>query len=135
MDPRIKVLVGDFSTSDYLELFASSDVSLAPSRWEGLGLHLFEAVSFGIPTITNDAPPMNEIVYDKIDGLLVKSQVSGYRRPGVPILEPDTESLAKAISRMCNDNFRASLELGTKMKRDQLNWNNTKIGFRNLLEN
>ena len=55
-DRRIDVLVGDLPMKEHLALFAGSDVSLAPSRWEGLGLHLFEAVAFGIPTITNDAP-------------------------------------------------------------------------------
>lgn len=134
VDPRIEVLVGDLSTRDYLELFAQANVSLAPSRWEGLGLHLFEAVAFCLPTITNNAPPMNEIVDDEIDGLLIKSTVSGYRRPDVPILEPDIESMAEAITRMCDDNFRASLQLGVKKKQEQLNWNNTMKNFCNLLE-
>jgi 1,2-diacylglycerol 3-alpha-glucosyltransferase len=134
-DPRIKVLVGDLSVRDYLNLFARSDVSLAPSKWEGVGLHLFEAVAFGIPTITSDGPPMNEIVDDEIDGLLVKSSVSGYRRPGVPILEPDANSLTKTIIRMCDDNFRDALKLNVKKKQEKLSWDKTVKGFINLLEN
>lgn len=133
-DPRIEVIVGDLSVRDYLKLFASSDVSLAPSRWEGLGLHLFEAVAFGIPTITSDGPPMNEIVNDGIDGLLIKSSISGYRRPGVPILDPDIDSLTEAIARMCDNDFRVVLESGVRIKREKLSWSHTARGFYNLLE-
>ena len=35
-----------------------------PARWEGLGLPLYEAIAFGMPAITNDAPPMNEPIHD-----------------------------------------------------------------------
>lgn len=133
-DPRIEVLVGDFSVQDYLDLFARSDVSLAPSRWEGVGLHLFEALAFGIPTITSDGPPMNEIVDDEIDGLLVKSSISGYRRPGVPILEPDTDSLTMAIVRMCDNNFRNALKSNVARKQEKFSWDKTVKGFHNLLD-
>lgn len=77
-DPRIEVIVGDLPAEAHLRLFAGCDVSLAPSRWEGLGLHLYEAVAFGLPTITNDAPPMNEMVAHGVDGWLVPGSTVGY---------------------------------------------------------
>ncbi len=58
-------------TAEHLRLFASCDVCLGPSRWEGLGLFLYEAVAFGMPQITNDSPPMNEVVRDGVNGILV----------------------------------------------------------------
>ena len=51
----------------------SADVCVAPSRWEGLGLHLYESMALGLPVITNDAPPMNEVIRDGENGLLVAS--------------------------------------------------------------
>ena len=70
-DPRIELVIDDMPTDEHLRLFAACDVCLGPSRWEGLGLLLYEAIAFGMPQITNDSPPMNEVVSDGVNGLLV----------------------------------------------------------------
>src|SRR5439155_10284245 len=59
-DARVEPIFDDMPTEDHHRLLASVDAFLAPSRWEGLGLHLYEAAAFGVPVITNDNPPMNE---------------------------------------------------------------------------
>ena len=41
-------------------IYDEGDVLLAPSRWEGLGLQLYEAAACGMPVITTDGGPMNE---------------------------------------------------------------------------
>ena len=41
-------------------LYNDGDVFILPSRWEGLGLQLFECQAAGMPLITTDGPPMNE---------------------------------------------------------------------------
>ena len=76
-DPRIELVVDDMPTDEHLRLFASCDVCLGPSRWEGLGLFLYEAAAFGMPQITNDSPPMNEVVRDGVNGLLVGDRQDG----------------------------------------------------------
>jgi 1,2-diacylglycerol 3-alpha-glucosyltransferase len=55
-DPRIEVRLEDTPTAEHLQTFADCDVCLTPSRWEGLGLPLYEATAFGMPIITNDDP-------------------------------------------------------------------------------
>ncbi|HVH17422.1 MAG TPA: glycosyltransferase, partial [Myxococcota bacterium] len=62
---------------------------LAPSRWEILGLHLYEATAFGMPVITNDNPPMNEVIEDGLNGILVDGVEDGHARSGVPAFAPD----------------------------------------------
>jgi glycosyltransferase involved in cell wall biosynthesis len=42
------------------DVYREGDVLVAPSRWEGFGLPLYEAQACGIPVITTDHPPMNE---------------------------------------------------------------------------
>ena len=74
---------------EHLRELASCDVCLAPARWEGLGLPLYEAIAFGMPAITNDAPPMNEAIHDGVNGLLVASHPNGTARSGIPALDPD----------------------------------------------
>ena len=83
-DPRIELRLADQPTAEHLRELASCDVCLAPARWEGLGLPLYEAIAFGMPAITNDAPPMNEAIHDGINGLLVASHPERNRALGDP---------------------------------------------------
>ena len=84
-DQRIELLIDDRTTDEHLQLFAANDVCLGPSRWEGLGPALYEAIAFGMPQITNDSPPMNEAIADGVNGLLVASTPTARRRrSGIP---------------------------------------------------
>jgi 1,2-diacylglycerol 3-alpha-glucosyltransferase len=133
-DPRIEVIWEDLPTDTYLQLFADSDVCLAPSRWEGLGLHLYEATAFGMPIITNDNPPMNELVTDGANGLLVPGIESGKTKSGIAAYEPDVDGLAAAIRRLADDELRAELSRGAVEKRRQLSWDRTIEGYAGLIE-
>ena len=42
------------------DLYAGGDCMIMPSRWEGLGLQLYECQAAGLPLITTGAPPMTE---------------------------------------------------------------------------
>ncbi len=52
-------------------LYYLGDVYVYPTRLDGLGLTMYEALSSGLPVITTDYPPMNEVVDDTC-GALVK---------------------------------------------------------------
>ncbi|MFN8149726.1 MAG: glycosyltransferase [Solirubrobacterales bacterium] len=87
-DPRIELRLEDEPWEEHLASIAANDVSISPSRWEGLGLPLYEAVAFGMPTICNDDPPMNEVITDGENGLLVPSHPDGEARSGSPPSAP-----------------------------------------------
>jgi len=53
-------------------LYHLGEIYVYPTKLEGLGLTVVEALSCGLPVITTDAPPMNEFVIDGYNGLLVK---------------------------------------------------------------
>ena len=59
-DPRIRI------ESRHVErhgaLYEHGDVAIQPSKCEGLGFLLLEAIASGLPVITTDYPPMNEYV-------------------------------------------------------------------------
>jgi 1,2-diacylglycerol 3-alpha-glucosyltransferase len=134
-DGRIVVELEDRPTDEHLRQFASCDVCLSPSRWEGLGLPLYEAVAFGMPTITNDAPPMNEVVVDDVSGVCVHSVPWGTARSGIPAFDPDTDALAAAIERLADDAERQRLAAGARQLRDgDRSWSRTVQGFSELLE-
>ena len=131
-DRRIELIAEDLPTDEHLRLFASADVCLAPSRWEGLGLHLYEATALGLPIITNDNPPMNEVVGDERNGLLVGRPSPGrpLRHPGV---RPDVAELAAAIARLADPELRARLAAGAEQERERLAWSRTVADLGELL--
>lgn len=51
-------------------LYRTSDVFLFPTRYEGFGLPLLEAMAAGCPLVASDIPVIDEIVYHEYNGLL-----------------------------------------------------------------
>jgi 1,2-diacylglycerol 3-alpha-glucosyltransferase len=133
-DERIEVVSEDLPTHRYHELFAACDACLAPSRWEGLGLHLYEATAFGMPVVTNDNPPMNEIVTDGRNGILVPGYPVGEAKSGIRAFEPDAGELAEAIERLADDELRVRLTRGAVELRGRLPWERTVAALGQLLE-
>ena len=133
-DSRIQVLIEDQPTDEHLSFVAGCDVCLSPTRWEGLGLPLYEAIAFGQPAITNDNPPMNEAVLDGVNGYLVGASVEGTARSGIPSWSPDPGELAEAIERMAGDDARAELAAGARELREgERAWSRTVAGYDELL--
>jgi len=134
-DERIEVIAKDLPTEEHLRLFASADACLAPSRWEGLGLHLFEATALGLPIVTNNNPPMNEVVEDGRNGLLVRGTISKQRpRSDIGSFDPDRRQLTKAIERLRDPGLRAELERGALERRGELSWDRTVEALGSLIK-
>ena len=134
-DERVIIELEDRPTDEHLSQFASCDVCLSPSRWEGLGLPLYEAVAFGIPSITNDSPPMNEVVIDEVNGICVDSVRWGEAGSGIPAFDPDLDQLTAAIERLADEGERARLAAGALELRDgERSWQRTVEGLAGLLE-
>lgn len=134
-DPRIVLKIGDQPTAEHLAELAACDVCVAPARWEGLGLPLYEAIAFGQPAITNDAPPMNEAIEDDRNGVLVSGTPNGTAKSGIPALDPDVGELAAAIERLADDGERARLAAGAVDVRDrERRWDATVEGVGSLLD-
>jgi 1,2-diacylglycerol 3-alpha-glucosyltransferase len=133
-DSRIEIDVADAPRLDYLQRFADCDVCLSISRWEGLGLPLYEAIAFGMPVITNDVPPMNEPVKDEVNGLLVHSHPDGHAKSGITAYRPDVDQLAAAIQRLGDPALLERLSAGARDARERLDWSRTVEGMGELLD-
>jgi 1,2-diacylglycerol 3-alpha-glucosyltransferase len=133
-DSRIEIALADQPRDEHLRDFASCDVCISPSRWEGLGLPLYEAVGFGMPVIANDDPPMNEIVADDVNGLLVPSHPDGKAKSGIPARAVDVDGLTAAIERLADPALRERLAEGARRVRTERSWERTVAGMAELLE-
>ncbi|MDX6638009.1 MAG: hypothetical protein QOJ01_1520 [Solirubrobacterales bacterium] len=134
-DERIELIVDDLPDAEHKRLFSSADVCLAPSRWEGLGLHLYEATAFGMPIITNDHPPMNEVVRNGENGVLVDGiEMDEPADSGIGAYDPDPGQLTAAIERLADPDVRLGLNAGARAARERLSWENTLADLTALLE-
>lgn len=133
-DPRIEFVLSDQPTDEHLRTFAGADVCLSPARWEGLGLPLFEAMAFGLPVITNDFAPLNEIIEDERNGLLVRSIQNGTAQSGIPAYDPDVADLTTAMERIADDELRGRLAAGAREVREERSWRHTVDGMGELIE-
>lgn len=79
--------------ADVTRVYAALDVLVAPSRWEGFGLMLVEAMAAGLPIVATRVGAIPEVLGDAGAGLLVP--------PG------DGEALARAIVEVLAEAGRA----------------------------
>lgn len=134
-DERVVIELEDRPTDEHLRQFAACDVCLSPSRWEGLGLPLYEALAFGLPSITNDSPPMNEVVIDGVNGICVDSVRWGEAGSGIPAFDPDFGQLTEAIERLADDDERMRLSRGAiELREGERSWTRTVEGLEKMLE-
>jgi len=82
-------LPGRVSEAEKLRLLGEAAVLAAPSRYEGFGIPLIEAMAAGAPVVTTDVMACNEIIDHERNGLLTPYG--------------DVEALAAAIIRLLRD--------------------------------
>jgi glycosyltransferase involved in cell wall biosynthesis len=86
--PNIRLLTGDVSREDLFLVYSSADAFVFPSRAEGWGLPLIEAMATGLPAITTNYSGQTEFLKD----------VNGYFMPIahkiVPINDPEYQQFA-----------------------------------------
>lgn len=95
LDNRIKFVYGTFDPFP----FNAGDIYIYPSRLDGIGLSLPEALSSGLPAITTDSGPMNEFVENDFNGKLVRVERFVSRKDGYywPQSLCEIESLRSSI--------------------------------------
>lgn len=77
-------------------LYHLGDVYVYPSRLDGIGLTICEALSCGLPVITTDNPPMNEFILDNKNGQVVRiaKEMRRFDNYYWPMVEVDVDDLA-----------------------------------------
>jgi len=81
LPPNIRVAPGFLSESQMNILMNSCGIHLCPSRSEGWGHYIHEALGCASVVVTTDAPPMNEFV-NTLNGVVVETNRSERRHLG-----------------------------------------------------
>lgn len=86
-------------------LYHKGRILVFPSKLEGLGLPLFEALACGLPVIATDSPPMNEFVKNDHNGLLVRVAHRSVRADNIAFPEEliDINDLTLKMAKAASD--------------------------------
>jgi len=107
---------GKIEREELLRLYASAEIAVVPSLYEGFGLPAAEAMSCGLPVISSTAGALPEVVgKDGSTGILVPPA--------------DSTALATAITQLINDPQRRSKmgKAGRKRVEDNFSWKQAAI--------
>lgn len=120
-------------------LFHLGDVYVYPSRLDGIGLTVCEALACGLPVITTNSPPMSEFVRDGYNGFLVDVAVVSRRKDGYywPITEVSIEALAEKMVHVYN--ARGTLAQFKSKAREyavaELDWRKNSVALKEIVRN
>lgn len=107
-------------------LYHLGDVYVYPSRLEGIGLTIAEALSVGLPVITTNVQPMNEFVHENQTGLLVEVEREELRGDKYYWAQSicSIDSLAKALNYFMKnpDEIKRMASEARHYAEDHLNW-------------
>ena len=99
-------LLGEISPADIPDFLRAGDLFAFPSRWEGFGIAVVEAMHAGLPVVASDIPALREVLRGA-DG-----------EPAGLLLSPDDgPAWSRAIQRVLEDNgLRADLSLRARQR-------------------
>lgn len=145
--PTLDQLVNSLIASKRLEiinktvtapgLYHLGDVYVYPSRLDGIGLTIAEAIASGLPVIVPDCPPMNEFVDDSTGSKVTKideyfSRADGYYWPQCKVSITDLqEKLQWFIDH--KNNIKTYKHASRKYAEKNLQWRNNKNTIVNIL--
>jgi glycosyltransferase involved in cell wall biosynthesis len=120
------VMVGSVPMDELAAHFATADITLFPSKWEGFGLITLETMASGTPCVATSVGAADEIIEDGKSGFLVDVG--------------DAKAIAKAVARFARDE-ETMAHMGERARERVMStftWKHTAerydILFRRLLE-
>ncbi len=92
-------IYGFLDKQDLSRLFSDCDIYALPSLFEGYGIVIAEAISFGLPIVATRVGAVPELIENNVNGILVDPK--------------DSEGLARGIRKLINDD-----KLRAKMRKN-----------------
>ena len=123
-------LFGKLSQSRLNALYKLCSVYVQPSYSEGFGLPILEAFRFDKPVIAVDAPPFNEVIRQRENGILMPlSKISWFKFENLILFKMHmyrTEDLARAILELMS-NQQQTARMRENIQKEKQNWNMHKL--------
>lgn len=105
---------------DNSNIYNVGDVAIQPSLFEGTGLQLLETLSTGLPLISTDAPPMNEM--PNIRRLPAESLYGRIANNIITVNLPSHEALARAMREVYNTDISVESSAAREFIEKQHSW-------------
>jgi len=91
----VNIKIQNISRDEVREFYRGGDLTLLPSKFEGFGVTAMEALTYCVPPVVSDIPPLNEFVDDEIGRVVSKGR--RYRVNGVDALDVEPSALAEVL--------------------------------------
>lgn len=72
LPPEITIISENLSEDQIISLYRSHDVAIQIPTHEGIGIGFYESISLGVPVVTIDSQPHNEVIIPKKSGWLLE---------------------------------------------------------------
>jgi len=124
-----------FNRKEIISFMKYADVLINASKWDTIGLNTIEANACGIPAIVCDASPMNELVYDNVNGLLAACDETKTPHVTCPSNEVDVDDLATKMTICKNKMLLDIMKRNAKeFAKTNFDWNKNKEDFLKVFE-
>ncbi len=121
------------SYTDILKLYSHHHISIQVSSHEGLGIGFYESIAHGVPVISLDTPPHNEIIVNNISGWLLPCTYEPLPDNKDPVIDNalfKIENLTELIIKISKNIDEISKLSESSRKFYEDNFNNTKFSER-----
>lgn len=112
---------GKVSKNELEDYYLNSSVFVFPTLWEGYGMVVSEAMSYGLPVIASRIPAIEELIDDGVNGILVEPKNAVQISEKIRLLNSD-HSLMEKLS-----------ENAVKKSQSFPTWDETCEGIYNLV--
>jgi glycosyltransferase involved in cell wall biosynthesis len=133
LDPRIELRSGNLR--NYWDLYNEGDVIIFPHKFDGVSLPILEAMSAGMPIISQDYYPFN--TYLNKDLLIKPERVEKVRFAGntmeIDMYIPDVKALAEKIDEIANTDVSKYSEENDQLA-EKWSWDNLREEYLNTFK-
>ena len=100
-------LTGSYDDAELADLLGRADVAVFPSRGEGFGLALVEAMAAGVPTLASDLPAHREVLGPELDDAIFdpRDHASGATAIGALLTDPKRRAEIARLARARSERF------------------------------
>jgi len=125
-----------FSREEIIGFMKYADVLVNTSKWDSIGLNTLEANVCGRPVIVANTSPMNELVQDRVNGLLVDGEETTCEVVTCPSYEVNVDDLAVKMSICKTKEILDMLKTNSrKFAETNFDWNKNKEDFLKIFKN